>query len=72
MVWRLPPLELQMELKDKLVEILLNQLNFSQSDLDKVKAVLDNINVRKVDDKTFIDIRLNKITVVLESDKNEY
>jgi hypothetical protein len=61
-----------MELKDKLVEILLNQLNFSQSDLDKVKAVLDNINVRKVDDKTFIDIRLNKITVVLESDKNEY
>ena len=72
MGWRLPPLELQMELKDKLVEILLNQLNFSQSDLDKVKAVLDNINVRKVDNKTFIDIRLNKITVVLESDKNEY
>jgi hypothetical protein len=61
-----------MELKDKLVEILLNQLNFSQSDLDKVKAVLDNINVRKVDNKTFVDIRLNKITVVLESDKNEY
>jgi predicted P-loop ATPase/GTPase len=61
-----------MELKDKLVEILLNQLNFSQSDLDKVKAVLDNINVRKVDDKTFIDIKLNKITVVLESVKNEY
>lgn len=72
MGWRLPLLELQMELKDKLVEILLNQLNFSQSDLDKVKAVLDNINVRKVDNKTFIDIRLNKITVVLESDKNEY
>jgi len=72
MEWRLLSLELQMELKDKLVEILLNQLNFSQTDLDKVKAVLDNINVRKVDDKTFIDIRLNKITVVLESDKNEY
>lgn len=72
MGWQLPPLEFQMELKDKLVEILLNQLNFSQSDLDKLKAVLDNINVRKVDDKTFIDIRLNKITVVLESDKNEY
>ena len=61
-----------MELRDKLVEILLNQLNFSQSDLDKMKAVLDNINVRTVDNKTFIDIRLNKITVVLESDKNEY
>ena len=65
-------LEFLMELKDKLVEILLNQLNFSRSDIDKMKAVLDNINVRKVDDKTFIDIRLNKITIVLESDKNEY
>lgn len=61
-----------MELRDKLLQILLDQLNFSQSDLDKVKAVLDNINVRTVDGKTFIDIRLNKITVVLESDKNEY
>jgi hypothetical protein len=61
-----------MELKGRIVEILLNELGFSQSDLDKVKSVLDNINVRKVDDKIFIDIRLNKITVVLESDKNEY
>lgn len=61
-----------MELKGKIVEILLSELGFSQSDLDKVKSVLDNINVRKVDDKIFIDIRLNKITVVLESDKNEY
>jgi hypothetical protein len=61
-----------MELKDKLVEILLNQLNFSQSDLDKVKAILDNIEVRTIEGKTYVDIRLNKITVVLESDKNEY
>jgi hypothetical protein len=61
-----------MELKGKIVEILLNELGFSQSDLDKVKAILDNISVRSVDGKTLIDIRLNKITVVLESDKNEY
>ena len=64
--------ELPMELKGKIVEILLNELGFSQSDLDKVKAILDNISVRSVDGKTLIDIRLNKITVVLESDKNEY
>jgi len=61
-----------MELKGKVVEILLNELGFSKIDLDKVKVILDNINVRTVDNKTFIDIRLNKITVVLESDKNEY
>jgi len=61
-----------MESKGKVVEILLNELGFSKIDLDKVKVILDNINVRTVDNKTFIDIRLNKITVVLESDKNEY
>jgi hypothetical protein len=61
-----------MEVKGKIVEILLNELGFSQRDLDKVRTVLDNIDVRTVDGKTFIDIRLNKITVVLESDKNEY
>ena len=61
-----------MEVKGKIVEILLNELGFSQRDLDKVRTILDNVDVRTVDGKTFIDIRLNKITVVLESDKNEY
>ena len=61
-----------MELKDKVVEILLNQLNFTQKDLDKVKTILDNINVRTVNGQTFIEIRLNKISIILESDKNEY
>lgn len=61
-----------MELKDKVVEILLNQLNFTQKDLDKVKSILDNINVRTVNGQTFIEIRLNKISIILESDKNEY
>jgi len=60
-----------MDLSDKLVEILLKQFNFSQSDLDKVKAVLDNINVKTVDGKTYIEIRTNKITVVLEGNQNE-
>jgi hypothetical protein len=60
-----------MALNDKLMEILLHQFNFSQTDLDKVKAVLDNINVKTVDGKTFIEIRVNKITVVLEGNQNE-
>jgi len=64
--------ERPMELKGKIVQILLDELGFSQADLDKVKAILDNVSVRNVDGKTFVDIRLNKITVVLESDKNEF
>jgi hypothetical protein len=63
--------ELQMALNDKLMEILLHQFNFSQTDLDKVKAVLDNINVKTVDGKTYIEIRVNKVTVVLEGNQNE-
>ena len=60
-----------MGINDKIIEILLHQLNFSQSDLDKVKAVLDNINVKTVDGKTYIEIRVNKVTVVLEGNQNE-
>jgi len=60
-----------MGLNDKIIEILLHQFKFSQSDLDKVKAILDNINVKTVDGKTYIEIRMNKVTVVLEGNQNE-
>ena len=62
--------EQEMSLNDKLVSILLNQFNFSQSDLDKVRAILDNINVKTVNGQTFIEIRLNKISIILESDEH--
>lgn len=61
-----------MELKGKIVDLLLNELGFSQKDLDKVKAVLDNISVKTVGDTTIIEIRLNKISVVVENNKDVY
>lgn len=61
-----------MELKGKIVDLLLNELGFSQKDLDKVKAILDNINVKTIGDTTVVEIRLNKISVILENDKNVY
>ncbi len=61
-----------MELKGKIVDLLLNELGFSQKDLDKVKAILDNINVKKVGDTTIVEIRLNKVSVILENDKDVY
>ena len=61
-----------MELKDKTVEFLLNQLGFSQKDLDKVKTILDNINVKNVGDSTVIEVRLNKISVIVENNKDVY
>lgn len=61
-----------MELKGKVVEILLNELGISQKDVDKVKTILDNINVKTVNDTTIIEIRLNKISITLENNKDVY
>lgn len=61
-----------MELKDKTVEFLLNQLGFSQKDLDKVKTILDNITVKTVGDATVIEVRLNKVSVIVENNKDVY
>lgn len=61
-----------MELKDKTVEFLLNQLGFSQKDLDKVKTILNNITVKTVGDSTVIEVRLNKVSVIVENNKDVY
>ena len=61
-----------MELKDKTVEFLLNQLGFSQKDLDKVKTILDNITVKTVGDSTVIEVRLNKVSVIVENNEDVY
>ena len=61
-----------MELKDKTVEFLLNQLGFSQKDLDKVKTILDNITVKTVGDSTVIEVKLNKVSVIVENNKDVY
>lgn len=61
-----------MELKGKIVDILLNELGFTKNDLEKVKAVLDNVEVKNVGGSTMIEIRLNKISVILENNKRVY
>lgn len=61
-----------MELKGKIVDILLNELGFSKNDLEKVKAVLDNVEVKNVGGSTVVEIRLNKISVILENNKRVY
>lgn len=61
-----------MELKGKIVDILLNELGFTKADLEKVKAVLDNVEVKNVGGSTVVEIRLNKISVILENNKRVY
>lgn len=61
-----------MELKGKIVDILLNELGFTKTDLEKVKAVLDNVEVKNVGGSTVVEIRLNKVSVILENNKRVY
>lgn len=61
-----------MELKGKIVDILLNEFGFTKNDLEKVKAVLDNVEVKTVGGSTVVEIRLNKISVILENNKRLY
>lgn len=59
-------------LKDKIIGWLLNEFNLSQADIDKVAAILDKVQVKTVGDQTVIEIRLNKVSVILEGDKSVY
>jgi hypothetical protein len=61
-----------MELKGRVVELLLNEFGFTPKDLEKVKAVLNNIEVKTVGNTTTIQVRMNKITVVMENNKDVY
>lgn len=61
-----------MELKDKILNFFLNEMGFTKGDLDKVKAVLDNVEVKTVNGHTIVEVRLNKISVILESNKRVY
>lgn len=61
-----------MELKGKIVDLLLNEFGFSKTDLEKVKAILDNVEVKTVNGATVIEVRLNKVSVILENNKRVY
>lgn len=57
---------------DKIIKWLLSEFNLSQSDIDKVKGILDKIDIKIVNGQTIISVRLNKISVILEGDENVY
>ena len=61
-----------MELKDKILNFFLNEMGFTKGDLEKVKAVLDNVEVKTVNGHTIVEVRLNKISVILENNKRVY
>ena len=57
---------------DKIVKWLLSEFNLSQADIDKVKGILDKIDIKTVNGQTIISVRLNKISIILEGDEGVY
>lgn len=59
-------------ISDKIINWLLAEFNLSKSDVDKVKSILDKIDIKQVNGQTIISIRLNKVSIAIESDPNVY
>ena len=59
-------------IKEKLIKWLLTEFNLSMSDVEKVKSILDKIEIKEVGDNTIISVRLDKFSVVLEAKSSAY
>ena len=45
---------------------VMEELGITQKMVDKVKAVIDNVDIQRYDNKTVIELKLKNITVVID------
>ena len=45
---------------------VMEELGITQKMVDKVKAVIDNVDIQRYDNKTVIELKLKNITVVFD------
>ena len=45
---------------------VMDELGITQKMIDKVKAVIDNVDIQRYDNKTVIELKLKNITVVID------
>ncbi len=45
---------------------VMDELGITQKMVDKVKAVIDNVDIQRYDNKTVIELKLKNITVVID------
>lgn len=57
-----------MGILDIFLDRIFEELGIDGETVDKLKSIVDNVDVRKEGDKTYIEISMKKITVVLEKD----
>lgn len=57
-----------MGILDIFLDKIFDELGIDGEAVDKLKAIVDNVDVRKEGGKTYIEISMKKVTVVLEKD----
>ncbi len=45
---------------------VMEELGITQEMVDKIKSVIDNVDIQKYDNKTVIEFKLKNITVVID------
>lgn len=55
----------------RIVREVLEGYGVDQKMVDKVKSVIDNIDVKEVDDQVWVDLNLKKVRIIIQKDKPE-
>jgi len=56
-----------MGILDSVVQKILDEYGITKQDIEKVKTVIDKIDVSEQDGKTVVEINLKKITITIDT-----
>jgi|TARA_Y100000356_G_C11165644_1_gene238474 hypothetical protein len=55
-----------MSIKSIIIKEIMEEFGITQEMVDKVKSVIDNIDVQKFEDRTIISIKTKNISVIID------
>ena len=55
----------------RIVREVLEGYGVDQKTVDKVKSVIDNIDIKEVDDQVWVDLNLKNVRIIIQKDKPE-
>ena len=56
---------------DRIVRSILEGYGIDQKTVDKVKSIVDNIDIQEVDGQVWIDLNLKRVRIIIQKDKPE-
>ena len=57
-----------MSIKSILIKEIMEEFGVTEEMVDKVKSVIDNIDVQKFEDRTIISIKTKNISIILDKE----